>query len=139
METIPASGPARSRKSCRPMLQSGLTAMLAAVFFAVGCKKSEIATVETSHPMADTNQAPAMIQQAPPPASAPVVVAVNPAGGADLKQLNHAYVGWVLQNRRRPNSFEEFVVQSGVKVPPPPAGKKYVIDKYGFINVAANN
>jgi hypothetical protein len=119
------------------MVQSGLAAMIAAVFFSVGCKKSEPTTV-TTPATTDTNQTPAIIQQTPPPASAPAVVAVSPAGGADLKQLNHAYVGWVLQNRRRPNSFEEFVKLSGIQVPPPPAGKKYVIDGHGFINYVNN-
>jgi hypothetical protein len=138
METIPASGSTRSQKSCRIIVELGVAAMLVAVFSVVGCKKSELATVETPPPMADTNQAPAMIQQASSPASAPVVVAANPAGGADLKQLNHAYVGWVLQNRRRPNSFEEFVKLSGIQVSPAPAGKKYVIDGHGFINYVNN-
>jgi hypothetical protein len=131
METIPASGPTRSRVSCRLMVGAGLSAMLV---FAIGCKKSEPATVETPPPVVDTNQAPAENQQAPPPASASVVITVNPAGGADLKQLNHAYVGWVMQNRRRPKNFEEFVKLSGIQIPPPPAGKKYVIDGHGFIN-----
>ena len=138
MVTFHASGPARSRMSCRLMVRSGLAAMLAAIFFVVGCKKSEPTTVATPPPVADTNQVPAIIQQTAPPASASVVVAVSPAGGADLKQLNHAYIGWVLQNRRRPGSFEEFIKLSGIQVPPPPAGKKYVIDGHGFINYVNN-
>jgi hypothetical protein len=52
--------------------------------------------------------------------------------------LNHAYIGWIVQNRRRPKSFEEYVALSGVQVPPPPAGKKYVIDKNGYINLENN-
>jgi hypothetical protein len=137
METFLASGPKRSRKSCRLMVQSSLAAMLAAVFFAAGCKKSEPTTVATPA-TTDTNQTPAIIQQTPSQATAPVMVAVNPAGGADLKQLNHAYIGWVLQNRRRPSSFEEFVKLSGIQIPPAPAGKKYVIDGHGFINYVNN-
>ena len=66
------------------------------------------------------------------------MVAASPEGGADLKQLNHAYIGWIVQNRRRPKSFEEYVALSGVQVPPPPAGKKYVIDKNGYINLENN-
>jgi hypothetical protein len=138
MKAIPASDPTKRQMASRLMVELGLAAMLAAVFFAVGCKKSEIATVETPPSVADTNQSPAVIQQTPPSASAPVVVAARPDGGADLKQLNHAYIGWILQNRRRPKSFEEFVTLSGIQVPPPPAGKKYVIDGHGFINYVNN-
>jgi len=128
-----------SRKSCRLMADLGSVAILMAIFLAVGCKKSQPATVETAPPpVADTNQAPAATPPAPQAATVPVVVATNPDGGADLRQLNHAYVGWVMQNRRRPQSFEEFVSLSGIKVPPPPAGKKYVIDAHGFINYANN-
>ena len=129
----------RSRMSCRLIADLGLAAMLTAIFLAVGCKKSQPAAVETAPPpVADTNQAPTATPPAPQAASAPAVVATSPDGGADLKQLNHAYVGWVMQNRRRPQSFEEFVKLSGVQVPPPPAGKKYVIDAHGFINYANN-
>ena len=138
MKAIPASDPTKRQMASRLMVELGLAAMLAAVFFAVGCKKSEIATVETPPSVADTNQSPAVIQQTPASASAPVVVAARPDGGADLKQLNHAYIGWILQNRRRPKSFEEFVTLSGIQVPPPPAGKKYVIDGHGFINYVNN-
>ena len=127
----------RGRISCRLMAELGLAAILTANLFAVGCKKSEPAAAAPP-PVADTNQSPAANPSAPPAASAPVVVAASPEGGADLKQLNHAYIGWVLQNRRRPQSFEEFVSLSGIQVPPPPAGKKYVIDGHGFINYASN-
>ena len=63
-------------------------------------------------------------------------VAVSPEGGADLRQLNHIYIGWIVQNRRRPKDFNDFVSSSGIQIPPAPAGKKYVIDKNGYIAVA---
>ncbi len=62
-------------------------------------------------------------------------LATAPGGGADLKDLNHAYIHWVVQTHRRAKTFEEFVAGSGISVPPPPAGKKYVIDQAGFIAV----
>jgi hypothetical protein len=119
----------------------GLAAIVAAALLSTGCGKSKSSTAQAPAPppAADSQTPAAALPQAPQYTSAPDVITASPEGGADLKQLNHAYIGWVLQNRRRPNSFEEFVTQSGVKVPPPPAGKKYVIDKYGFINVTANN
>ena len=86
----------------------------------------------------DTNQPAAAMTPAPQYAPAPVVVAASPDGGADLKQLNHAYIGWIVQNRRRPKDINEFVALSGIQLPPAPAGKKYVIDQNGFINYANN-
>ena len=70
-----------------------------------------------------------------PPASPPPAIATTADGGPDLKQLNHYYIGWILQNRQRPKTFEQFVAASGVQVPPAPTGKKYVIDSSGFINL----
>lgn len=63
----------------------------------------------------------------------PPPVATAPEGGADLRDLNHAYIRWVLQTRKHAKTFEEFVAASGISVPPAPAGKKYLIDKAGFI------
>jgi hypothetical protein len=100
--------------------------ILTAALFSSGCSKGR-STVQAPVPQ------PAQVAE-----YAPAVVAVSPDGGADLKQLNHAYIHWIVQNRRSPKSFEEFVASSGIQVPPPPSGKKYVIDKYGFINLANN-
>lgn len=69
--------------------------------------------------------------------AASVTVVAGTEGGADLKQLNHVYIGWIVQNHRRPKSFEEFVTLSGTQVPPAPAGKKYVIEPNGFINLVS--
>jgi len=69
--------------------------------------------------------------------SSSLTVAANPDGGANLKQLNHAFVKWIATNHRRPASFEEFVAASGLQIPAPPAGKKYVIDQNGLINITA--
>jgi hypothetical protein len=102
--------------------------------FVSGCGAKKADGTSTANPPADASPAP------PPAAPAPTAVMATPApipaapgGGADLKVLNHAYVRWVVQNRRRATSFEDFVTSSGVSVPAPPAGKKYVIDKAGFI------
>jgi hypothetical protein len=107
--------------------------------FFTGCNKPSTAQAPTpQQPVADTNQASVAMPHAPENAPAPVALAASPDGGVDLKQLNHAYVGWIVRNRRAPNTFEEFVAWSGIQVPPPPAGKKYVIDSTGFINLVNN-
>ena len=128
------------RISSRGMAGLGLVAIATAALFSGGCGKGK-SSAETPAPLsvADTNQSPAaMPTSAPKYESPPIVIAASPDGGADLKQLNHAYIGWIVQNRRRPKSFDEYVALSGVQIPPPPAGKKYVIDKNGFINLANN-
>jgi hypothetical protein len=117
-----------------------------AIFFALiltatlsftGCsKKPSTAEAPAPQPALDTNQTTAAAPAAAVAPEAPAAIAASPNGGADLTALNHAYVGWIMQNNRRAKSFEEYVAASGISVPPPPVGKKYVIDKIGFINYA---
>jgi len=121
---------------CRSALLGVLA--LIAITLSTGCNKSKPSTAQAPSPVTDTNLAAANMPGAPVSTPPPVEIAANPDGGVDLKALNHAYTGWIVQTRRAPSSFEDYVAQSGVKVPPPPPGKKYVIDKNGFINVANN-
>jgi hypothetical protein len=114
---------------------------LTAITLSTGCNKSKPPTAQAPPPVTDTNPAAATatnLPGAPVSTPPPVEIATNPDGGVDLKALNHAYTGWIVQTRRAPSSFEDYVAQSGVKVPPPPPGKRYVIDKNGFINFANN-
>lgn len=62
-----------------------------------------------------------------------MTVPAAPEGGADLRQLNQVYFRWIVQTHQRAKNFEDFVARSGVNVPPPPQGKKYLIDHAGFI------
>ena len=126
----------------QPIFQSSLSvclALVAGVLLSAGCgKKQSAAETPAASPMAETNPASMPAAANKPmfiPPAAPTTVAAGTDGGADLKQLNHAYIGWTVQSHHRPKSFEEFVTMSGIKVPPAPAGKKYVIDKYGYINL----
>ena len=122
------------------LLQSGTTICLAlsvGVLLVSGCsKKPPVAATQTALAVADTTAMPVVENRPiPTPPVAPAAVIAGPDGGADLKQLNHAYIGWIVQNHRRPKTFEEFISASGMKVPPAPAGKKYVIEQSGFINL----
>jgi hypothetical protein len=119
---------------CRSTLMGALA--LTAITLSTGCNKSKSPTAQAPPPVTDTNLAAADLPGAPVSTPPPVEIVAKPDGGVDLKALNHAYIGWIVQTRKAPKSFEEYVSLSGVKVPPPPAGKKYVIDKNGFINVA---
>lgn len=113
-------------------------ALVLGVLVFAGCgRRPPAAEAPAAIPAAETNPAPAAANQpAYVPSAAPATVAASPEGGADLKQLNQAYIGWIVQNRRRPKTFAEFVTLSGINVPPAPAGKKYVFDKSGFITLA---
>jgi hypothetical protein len=122
----------------RGMVCLGLAAILMAAMFAAGCGKGHSSTAQApaSPPVEVSNPPPAAAPQAPQYPLAPVVIATGPDGTPDLRALNQAYIGWIVQYRRRPKDLDEFVTLSGIQLPPPPAGKKYVIDKNGFINFA---
>jgi hypothetical protein len=119
---------------CRSVLVG--TMILTVLLGFTACKKSNPPTAQTPPPVADTNPATTSMPQAPVSTPPPVEVPANPDGSVDLKALNHAYINWIVQTRQAPKSFEDYVSKSGVKVPLPPPGKKYVIDHNGFINLA---
>lgn len=106
-----------------------------AIVAASGCGKKEQA--EASPPPAVATNPPAQPPttgfNGPAKEVPPESVAAAPGGGADLKDLNHAYIRWIIQSHRHAKTFEEFVAASHISVPPAPAGKKYVIDKAGFV------
>jgi hypothetical protein len=120
----------------RPFFQSSRTSCLVfAVFVLVcaGCKKP--ATTAASTPENVNNQS--RTDQAPAPAPVPTAATeqttaaplVTPTGDPDLGAINRALLRWVLGNRRTPQNFEDFAATAGVTIPPPPAGKKYLIAK----------
>jgi hypothetical protein len=57
----------------------------------------------------------------------------------NLQPLNQALLGWRLQNRRVPASFEEFAASAGIQIPPPPPGKKYILNSHGLISLVNAN
>jgi hypothetical protein len=139
MENFSAIEWPNDRISSRGMACLGLAAIVAAALFSSGCGKTQSSTAQAPAPppAADTNQAPAAaIPQAPQYPLAPAVIATSADGAPDLKALNQSYIGWIVQYRRRPKDLNEFVALSGIKLPPPPVGKKYVVDRNGFINFA---
>jgi hypothetical protein len=108
--------------------------ILCAVVAGSGCgKKTQAATpplqpVAQAQPLQDPNQPatpPPTLPPAPPPAALPPQ--------ADLSQINRAYIGWIIQTHRHAKTFQEFVTASGIQVPDAPPGKKYIVDKNGYI------
>jgi hypothetical protein len=93
-----------------------------------GCKKSE--TVESSR--ATNEPALPSVQhattaQGAAPQTQPALTQSN--SEPDLAELNRTLIRWIVANKRPPANFEDFAKTSGVQIPPPPAGKKYVVGK----------
>ena len=109
-----------------------LALVLGAAMFAAGCgKKSEKPSSIATPPLQttqDTSQstAPSSDVNSQPVPAAP---ATNVVAAPDLGELNRDLLRWILRNRRKPASFEDFSATAGVVIPPPPAGKRYIIAK----------
>jgi hypothetical protein len=107
--------------------------VLAATTLAVGCGKAKSSATESpassaqNIKQAETDHMPVYT----PTAASVVAAAPNVASNAapDLAELNRDLLRWILRNRRKPASFEDFSATAGVVIPPPPAGKRYVIAK----------
>lgn len=46
---------------------------------------------------------------------------------ADLAELTRELRRWIVATKQRPATFEDFATNAKIKVPPPPAGKKYAL------------
>ena len=80
----------------------------------------------------------APVQEPPGPAPGPRVAQTPaqpqtlkvPEGAstdAVLQQMNRELLRWIVAHRRKPTSYEEFISSAQLTVPPPPAGKRYVL------------
>jgi hypothetical protein len=107
-----------------------------ALVLGAGCKKSEPAAPVATAAASDTQPQSTAPGPAPTPAT-PVVIA--PADNGDVqatlaqltRELHRTMVG-----RRLSGSFDEFVAIRNLSVPPPPAGKKYIITKQWRVDLA---
>ena len=57
----------------------------------------------------------------------PIVVPDNGSPEANLTQLSLALRKYIAGSHSVPKDFNDFLAKSGVQPPPPPAGKKYVV------------
>ena len=93
-----------------------------------GCgKKSEAGGAQSP---AEASKSPSLVGTVPDSTTQanpqqPPVQANQP----DLPELNRAMRRWLMANHRVPANFDEFAATAGVPIPPPPAGKKYVLRK----------
>lgn len=110
----------------RILLVCFLPLLLSAVL--TGCGKEDEPSPTPAAPAAGTVVEPS---RAPvyKPAPQTAVPAATPAGEPDFASMNRELRRWILRNQRPPKDFEEFAASSGVQFPPPPAGKRYAIDK----------
>ena len=115
-----------------PSLAGQATASLALVLglslFLGGCKKAAEPVTSSVPDASQTAGTEPNRSTAQPPAGAPAAPAVQDAQ-PDLPELNRSLLRWMMGNRRAPKNFEDFAATAGVPIPPPPAGKKYVIAK----------
>jgi hypothetical protein len=95
-------------------------AMALVASLAVACKKQTPPSAES-------------LERHGPPSlnsgAAPGEIVVPDSGDtqANLNQLSIALRKYIAGSHRMPKDFEDFLARSGVQPPPPPAGKKYVI------------
>lgn len=117
-----------------------LALALAIPLLATGCSKKNdtSATNVPAPPPPDASTAAAPATPAP---AATSTLSSNTATNAlpDLRPLNQALLGWIIQNRRHPANFEEFAASANIQIPPPPAGKKYILNGRGLISLVNAN
>lgn len=120
-----------------------LALAVAIPLLAGGCsKKSDTSATNLPEPppAASTVDSTAAAPATPAPVATSTPLA-NTATNAlpDLRPLNQALLGWRVQNRRVPASFEEFAASAGIQIPAPPPGKKYIINSHGLISLVNAN
>jgi hypothetical protein len=99
-----------------------------------GCGKKAV-PLATVTPPVDAASQPA--SPAPQPAQANMAAQASesasalaqPGGQVDMAELQRWVVRWVVAHHHKPASFEEFAASAGVTIPPPPVGKKYILQK----------
>lgn len=106
-----------------------LSFCLLVVMSSAGCRKAGSSASNVS--AAESNAVAAAAQDHEPvysPTPATTAPTVTPDGEPDLGELNRSLLRWMMANRRKPASFEDFAATANVTIPPPPAGKKYMIN-----------
>lgn len=105
-----------------------------------GCGKQSQSPAPSASTPQDVNASqPAAATPTPAASSEPAPAATTTNALPDLRPLNSALIDWRMQNRRVPSSFAEFAASANINIPPPPPGKKYVINSHGLISLVEAN
>ena len=122
---------------------AGMLCVMLALVAGGGCGKSKNASTSVEPPPAAPSPAATTSADSPAnqmqPALPSVSVNADQNGPTQIQLLNRAMMGWARTNHRRPKTFEEFASSAGFQIPDPPAGKKYALDKNGFIILVNSN
>jgi hypothetical protein len=120
------------KKGSMRLLNNILPICAAITIAANGCSRKPAieSNAQTNQVVENTNPVPAAPSG---PISAPIVQA---QGQVDMVELNRVARFWMLRNRRRPTDWDDFVAHAGVQIPPPPAGKKYVLSQNMRVTLA---
>jgi hypothetical protein len=116
----------------------GLALSLTMIVAVTGCGKKEAPTSNTAtqsgpaqpaSPAASPHSTEQQSTAAPIPQTQVALAHAAPVApaGPDLAEINRSLIRWIVRNRRRPNSFEDFASSAGAPIPPAPGGKKYII------------
>lgn len=97
--------------------------------FICGCGKKNPPPPAPAAPVETASQSAPASPPASPKVIPPGVTLTQPDGAVDLPELQRTVIRWVVANRRRPASFEDFAATAGVAIPAPPSGKKYILTK----------
>jgi len=127
-----------------------LALVLGAVIFATGCGKKENAapattTVPTPAPTPQDTTQPTTENTTPvpnqpgPPRADPAAAAKLDVSVPVLVQLNRAILRYRMQSNHNPGSVEEASAVTGIQLPPPPSGKKYILNRKGFVVLTDNS
>ena len=110
-------------------------AALLATLLGGGCKRHE--PTGAADPMgSSTAPPPSPRGPGPMPYEASNAVTIDAADTtAALQQLSLELRKYVVRTRTVPRNFDEFVSRSGLQVPPPPAGKKFIIQGQAVVLV----
>jgi len=123
---------------------SVLLVLAGAILIFAGCSKkpsaaipppTNTATADDSAKLADSDHTPVNSQTAA--AAVNAASNVSSDGQPDLGALNRGLLRWLAGNRRVPANFEDFAATAGIAIPPPPAGKKYIIAKNMHIQLVS--
>jgi len=129
MKKNPGQSQPDIRSAIRPLLR-GLAIVAGVTVLLTGCNKAKSPPGEVSVP------APAASTNAAPADASAAATDTTTNGQPDMRALNRQFISYELENHTHFKTLDEYQAAAHIQLPPPPAGKKYAIDKRGYITLA---